>query len=380
MKKYIINIFRFSIIAFWGGIQISCSDFLEMPMISSAINIDTVFSSRVNAEPFLWETYRQIIPSGFPLNGNSGPMHRSIRAAITDECDYSIGWASSTEINISGYVASNSRLMEIDYSNCYAGIRKAFIFMENIDKVFDIPENEKIQMKMECKTLIALRYHTLLRSFGGVPLIKSSVSASENLSQISRSTFEECVNYIVELCNEAINNPLTVDQYSTNWRGRVTRGVAYAIKARTLLYAASPLYNNTILPPVSYGNQNDLLISYTNFDKERWKKAIDANKALLDWAKGPGKVSLINTGKPYEDYSVATSKEDNAEIILANKTMGNGANGSDGFTRYYMSSKNIMDFNKGNAILFSGLKQFYRNDGTDQAWPQLNESRPFSEY
>lgn len=142
--KNIIHFLRFSIAAFWGGLQMSCSDFLEMPMISSAINVDTVFSSRVNAEPFLWETYRQIIPSGFPLNGNSGPMHRSIRAAITDECDYSIGWASSTEINISGYVPNNSRLMEIDYGNCYAGIRKAFIFMENVDKVSDIPENEKI--------------------------------------------------------------------------------------------------------------------------------------------------------------------------------------------------------------------------------------------
>jgi len=380
MKKNRVNLFILSIITAWSSIQTSCSDFLEMPMISSAVNIDTVFSSRAKAEPFLWETYRQIIPSGFPLNGNSGPMHRSIRAAITDECDYSIGWSSATEINISGYVANNSRLMEIDYNNCYAGIRKAFIFMENIDKVSDIPENEKTQMKMECKTLIALRYHTLLRSFGGIPLIKSSISASDDLSKITRSTFEECVNYIVELCDEAINNPLTIDQYPTNWRGRVTRGVAYAIKARTLLYAASPLYNNTMAPPASYGNQNDLLISYMNYDKERWEKAIDANKALLDWAKGPGKISLISTGNPYEDYSVATSKEDNAEIILANKTIGNGANGSDGFTRYYMSSKNIMDFNKGNAILFNGLTKFYKNDGTDQTWPQLNESHPFSEY
>lgn len=380
MKKKLYHIGMVNLAIIFTMLQTACNDFLEMPLISSAVNIDTVFSARTKAEPFLWEAYRRIIPSGFPLNGNSGPMHRSIRAAITDECDYSIGWSSATEINIAGYVANNSRLMEIDYNATYSGIRRAFIFMENVDRVPDIPDNEKNQMKQECNILVALSYHKLIRSFGGVPLIKNSLSASEDLSSITRASFEDCVNYIVELCDMAINNPLTVDQYPTAWRGRVTRGVAHAIKARTLLYAASPLYNSTEAPPTSYGDQNDLLISYLNYDKERWKEAIDANKALLDWAAGAGKVSLINTGNPYEDFSIATSKEDNAEIILANKTIGNGSNGSDGFTRYYMSHTNIMEFNKGNAILFSGLTKFYKNDGTEQTWPQLNESELFSEY
>lgn len=378
MKKYMKCWMSIGVLLF-AMLQSSCNDYLEMPLISSSVNIDSVFSSRANAEPFLWETYRQIIPSGFPLNGNSGPMHRSIRAAITDECDYSIGWASSTEINISGYVPNNSRLMEADYSNCYAGIRKAFIYIENIDKVPDISNDEKTQMKMECKILIALRYHTLIRSFAGVPLLKKAVLAEDDLSQIKRASFEECIDYIIELCDEAINNPLTIDQYATGWRGRVTRGVAYAVKARTLLYAASPLYN-TSSPIISYGTADDVMLAYMNYDRNRWKKAADANKSLLDWAKGVGAISLINTGNPYKDFSMATSREDNNEIILANKTIGNGSNGSDGFTRYYMSAKNIMDFNKGNAILFNGLIQFYKADGTDQSWPRLGESRPFTEY
>lgn len=383
MKKNIIKYLVAAIITVIGLIQISCSDFLEMPLISSAVNIDTVFSSRVKAEPFLWNTYRQVVPSGFPLRANNGgsnvPMHRCIRASITDECSYPIAWSSGPEINITGYEPNVPRHMEVGYSDCYKGIRKAFIFKENVDKVPDIPENEKIQMKMECNILIALGYHVLIRSHAGVPLIKGSVSPSDDLSQITRSSFEECVHYIVELCDEAINNPLTVDQYPTAWRGRVTRGVAHAIKARTLLYAASPLYNTTN-PPISYGNENDVMIGYMNYDKERWKKAIDANKALLDWAKGMGQIFLINSGDPFVDFSRATSEEDNEEIILANKAVGDGSGGSDGFTRFYLPHTDLTQFNKGNAITFNALVKFYKNDGTDQTWPALNEERPFNEY
>ncbi len=380
ITKYIV----LAMIAVVGFMQTSCNDFLEMPLISSAVNIDTVFSSRVKAEPFLWNTYRQVIPSGFPLRANAAgfanlPLHRSIRAALTDECDFSVQYSSAAEINMTGYEPNVLRHMEVNYSNCYKGIRKAFIFKENIDKVPDISENEKIQMKMECNILIALSYHVLIRSHGGVPLIKQSVLPNDDLSQISRSSFKDCVNYIVELCDEAINNPLTVDQYPTQWRGRVTRGVALAIKARTLLYAASPLYN-TSNPPISYGNANDVLIAYMNFDKERWKKAIDANKALLDWAAGSGNISLINTGNPFVDFSVATSQEDNSEIILSNKAVGDGSGSSDGFTQFYLPSADISLWTKGNSITFNALTKFYKNDGTEQVWAALNESKPFSEY
>lgn len=380
ITKYIV----LAMIAVVGFMQTSCNEFLEMPLISSAVNIDTVFSTRVKAESFLWNTYRQVIPSGFPLRANAAgianlPLHRCIKADITDECDYPIAYASGPEINVTGYEPNVLRHMEVNYSDCYKGIRKAFIFKENIDKVPDIPQNEKIQMKMECNILIALGYHVLVRSHGGVPLIKQSVSPNDDLLQISRSSFEDCVNYIVELCDEAIDNPLTVEQYPTQWRGRVTRGVALAIKARTLLYAASPLYN-TSNPPISYGNANDVLIAYMNYDKERWKKAVDANKALLDWAAGLGKLSLINTGNPFVDFSVATSQEDNSEIILSNKAVGDGSAGTDGFTRFYLPHTDQTQFNKGNSITFNGLVKFYKNDGTEQTWPTLNETRPFDEY
>src|SRR5690606_40114178 len=50
------------------------------------------------------------------------------------------------------------------------------------------------------------------------------------------------VNFIVNSCDEAAKN--LPNTYESRYRGRIVKGAALALKARTLLYAASPLYNS----------------------------------------------------------------------------------------------------------------------------------------
>ena len=78
-------------------------------------------------------------------------------------------------------------------------------------------------------------------------------------------------------CDEAIPD-LPINQLGA-LRGRATRGAALALKARTLLYAASDLFN-TDKPYLDFGTNNKL-ICYGNKDKERWKLAADAAKKGL---------------------------------------------------------------------------------------------------
>jgi len=44
----------------------SCSDYLEKPLLSNEVTMETVFSERLYAEAFLFQTYRIILPWGFP--------------------------------------------------------------------------------------------------------------------------------------------------------------------------------------------------------------------------------------------------------------------------------------------------------------------------
>ena len=64
MKK-IRYIYVILLVAILALPQFSCN-YLDMPLISTSINKDSIFSKRVNAEQFLWDTYATIMPFGIP--------------------------------------------------------------------------------------------------------------------------------------------------------------------------------------------------------------------------------------------------------------------------------------------------------------------------
>ena len=76
--------------------------------------------------------------------------------------------------------------------------------------------------------------------YGGVPIVESHI---DDGTMIKRSTYDEVVAYIVNEI-DTYKNELAIDwKEFTDREGRFTLGVALAIKARVLLYAASPLHN-----------------------------------------------------------------------------------------------------------------------------------------
>lgn len=132
--------------------------------------------------------------------------------------------------------------------------------------------------------LRAYFYFYLVRAYGGVPLITKAQNLTDSLS-VSRNTYEECVTFISdEMDKAAALLPLSWD--ATNV-GRATKGTALAVKARMLLYAASPLNNPS----------NDML---------KWQKAADAAKAVIDL----GNYSL------YPNYAELFRDDNNQEVIF----------------------------------------------------------------
>ena len=111
----------------------------------------------------------------------------------------------------------------------------------------------------EVRFLRAYFYFNLARAYGDVPLI-TKVLTEEEANQVTRTPVAEVFNFIVKECDE-IKDELPVDYTKlendaangTNPEtGRITKQAVLALKARTLLYWASPLFN-------------------TNNDKELWK-------------------------------------------------------------------------------------------------------------
>jgi hypothetical protein len=218
-------------------------------------------------------------------------------------------------------------------------------------------ELEKQQVKAEMKALIAYRYNEMLKRYGGVPLLSKSLTASDEIL-IPRSSVQDVLNFIVKLCNEASTE--LPDSYPANFKGRITKGVALAIKAEALMYAARPLFNSST-PYMNLEGHNELLC-LGDYNQSRWQDAIDASEAVITWATSNG-YQLINTGNPLDDYGIACSLPNNSEILLACNLQNPNttSNGNYYDPRGQSGAANGMSFNQ--------LTKYLKADGTEQTWP-----------
>jgi len=155
--------------------------------------------------------------------------------------------------------------------------------------------------------------------YGGLPIVRRRLNASD-VTTLPRNTFADCVDSIVADCDRAAK--LLPNYYTdATKKGRANRVAALSLKARVLLYAASPLFN-TNHPYLSLGADNNL-IGYASEDKERWKKAADAAKDAIEAVKASGFYALYDEGNPETNYEQMWTLPDNCEIILANKKYRN---------------------------------------------------------
>ena len=357
----------------------SCADYLEKPLLSNEITQETIFSSRFYSEAFLAQTYRMILPWGFPYTDRrykyeeSRSMEDAMILAL--EPHYTAASCVANNVHKTGFLPSQRRFTNDMFLTNFEGIRQAWIFVENIDRVPDIPAQEKEQMKAECRTMIALRYLEMLKHYGGLPLVAEALKGtSPSLTKIARASVDSTVNFILGLCDESLAD-LPVS-YPSQWTGRITKGVALSVKASTLLFSASPLFN-TGTPYMPFSNPD--LICSGSYVPEKWKLAADASKAVIDWARANGQ-DIIDTDDPFDDFGRAVSEHDNQEIILAYK----GRNVPDdeidrGFEKYYLPQYSGKFW--GFCLLTNTLDYFYKADGTEQSWPRIGDpAQPYDEY
>jgi starch-binding outer membrane protein, SusD/RagB family len=194
------------------------------------------------------------------------------------------------------------------WGNSYAGIRRVNIFLANIDKV-PATAASITTWKAEARFIRALLYFELVKRYGGVPLIGDKIFTLNDDLSLPRNTFEQSINYIVAECDE-VKTTLRKEPVSDNEWGRVPRGAAIALKARTLLYAASPLFNGG---GISNDATKRALTGYPTSDPTRWQKAVDAAAELI----------ALNYYALQPVFNNVFVVKKNTEIILAKQSGNN---------------------------------------------------------
>ncbi len=207
-----------------------------------------------------------------------------MKANLVDEGHYR-GNSNSRNFNRSNITTDNIPGWGINryrsWSDLYKSIRYCNIFFENIESVpfsNTVVDGKTIKERMigEVHFLRAMLYQFLVSDYGGVPIISNVYSLEDEFS-VPRNTYEECIDFIVEECDKAAGLLPEINTGDNN--GRATKGAALALKSRVLLYAASNLHNTYEFS----GYSNPELIGYTSGNQsDRWKKAKDAAKAVID--------------------------------------------------------------------------------------------------
>ena len=207
-----------------------------------------------------------------PLGHGLQSIDYNVFATVSDECQQTSPSSEALYFN-RGVINESVNPLFTRYQDCYEGIRAANFFLDyvadgkgeallalNRDIVTDEYNYKRDVQSLnwfiaEAHIAKAYYYSELIRMFGGVPIVENFDPSTEEL--VSRSSYDACVEYIVEEIDNWKNSlALNWDEY-VDREGRFTYGVALAIKARTLLYAASPLNN-------------------PDNDRTRWEEALKA--------------------------------------------------------------------------------------------------------
>lgn len=274
----------------------SCSDLKfgnelldQQPEIAGS-TLDSMFCSKVNADKVLTKAYTYL-PYGLPVGGRErlGP---SILEAITDLAQDNLEWVGNgaRELYYTGALSASNVGSSAAYyfsgEKDWSAIRYAWLYIENVDKVPDMDEATRAQTVAEAKMIIAISYAEMLRNIGGVPWLDHAVQPNEVMNY-PRLTFAETVDRIISLLDEAI--PYLRWTQTDAEDGRMTRAGAMALKLRVLSFAASPTFNsNTLYHPLA-----NEYVCYGNEDRNRWKRAVEAGRELMEAIQKNGYYELV---------------------------------------------------------------------------------------
>lgn len=274
-----------------------------------------VYNSPTNGiKNMVFDVYAQIF-NEFTMNYSG-----AIKASATDEADFAVSLSDIHKYYNGGWSAANP--FPNTWRVAYRAIAEIHTYLEKIDQInldeyiYDSNyQNMLLQFELfpyELRFLRAYFYFELAKTYGDVPLVTTTLTNAE-ANSVERTPVQEIFKFIVDECDAIAEYlPYSYKDEPNAEIGRATRAAVMALKARTLLYAASPLFNK-------------------DNNKELWKASAAASKALIDRAEGWGiKLSAYDKLWGHDAFF-------NSEIIMG---FGRGESNNFEMTNYPVGVEN----------------------------------------
>ncbi len=237
---------------------------------------------------------------------------------------------SSTLYNLDGLkIADGLQMSQNPYGSIwyrmYVVIRNCNIFLENVDHTYNMSEEDRNWWKADVKAVKAYVYFELVRRYGPICLVPQNMPVDLPVKdyQLPRQHVDTCFKEIINLLEESMEYVPKHSQRISNYGHTFSLEAVYALKAKVLLYAASPLFNGNAFYS-DFKNKNGELLFNSTYDRNKWLLAAEAadkaaemcedgGRALVSGATGK-KTDLLNKMADIENMSF--SRFNNSEYLL----------------------------------------------------------------
>ncbi|HRP54660.1 RagB/SusD family nutrient uptake outer membrane protein [Agriterribacter sp.] len=150
------------------------------------------------------------------------------------------------------------------WSDFWRGIRLANNAIKYLPQSTVITEEQRAEWIAEARVLRCWYYMQLLEFYGPMPWIEEPIEPNyAGWNELVRPGYDEIVTRLESELLDVINANIFKPRVGAVDAKRVTNGIAYAIRARLLLYNASPLNN-------------------PENDRTKWQRAADAAQDVID--------------------------------------------------------------------------------------------------
>ncbi len=279
-----------------------------------------------------------------------GGIKGALRESATDNSVYI--WSDNDVHTFYNNAWSPNNAVDNMWNRCYGAIRSCNSFLENYSaerlerfRWNDTYEEEISKANMygyELRVLRAFFFFELAKRYGDIPLLTRTY-ATDEINNVDKKPFHEIIDFICKECDEAAEHLPVYQKDFWAETGRVTKGTAQALKARALLYAASPLHNSTL-------------------DIARWEAAASAAYTLIK----EGKYSL-----PQIDKDPLYHKDGGNEVLKSAQLIFERRSGD---TFDYEMNNLPISYEKGktgNVPTQNLVDAFQMADGSDFDWSVL---------
>lgn len=285
---------RYTITALLAGVlaMTACTKYLDV-IPNGTASLDDVWKSETNCQQFVNTLYSQR-PNKFygttfaPDLFGGGDLITGPKGAIQYYRYKSLLYGQENA-NSSYFQYMTSRTTPTGTATypIYKMIRYCYLLLDNINKVPGISKANLDSWRGEAHYLIAFYHQTLLEYYGPIVLLKDNVNLnSDDEMELPRSSYDSCVNFITREFDQSAQ--LLPPTRPTTQLGYATSVMAKSYKSRLLLMAASKQYNGNATDYATFKGKDGLPLMPLTYDKEKWKRAMDAAQDAITAAESAG--------------------------------------------------------------------------------------------